>query len=435
MGRIRLNHLYIAGTALAIAFTMVIAEVYYVQVADIEPEVNRSTTLYCDLIYQQPVPGNARHATTISLQTVRDIFYPLTSPQCVSASFGASWWKMRIRLSDGVRHYAANCISTDPAYFDMYRFHFLEGRPFLWDEMDSRQRVAVITRDLADKVFGKDQEAVGRTMSINNYDWQVVGVVEAPPIVATHCLYELFVPYMAEGLLAVAHMPLEAMPFDITMVVPHDRRDAFNREIAEAEARYNASLQQYDGDVYGVTPAPADFHQSISNHYQHVWDDISLTFDTPLEWGESDAQLLWFIIPSILLLLIVPALNLSGMVAAGMQTRLSELALRRAFGARRSRLLWEVLTDNLRLTLVGGAIGLVVAWVAIYFSRSWIFTLFLYDEQNYSGTTFLTSEMLFAPAIFLITLIICIVLNTLAALLPALLTMRKPIVESLNQKQ
>ena len=34
--------MYVAGTALAIAFVMLIAEVYYVKVADITPEVNRS---------------------------------------------------------------------------------------------------------------------------------------------------------------------------------------------------------------------------------------------------------------------------------------------------------------------------------------------------------------------------------------------------------
>ena len=40
--------MYIAGTALAVAFVMLIAEVYYVKVADIAPEVRRSTTYYLD---------------------------------------------------------------------------------------------------------------------------------------------------------------------------------------------------------------------------------------------------------------------------------------------------------------------------------------------------------------------------------------------------
>ena len=38
--------MYIAGTALAVAFVMLIAEVYYIKMADIAPEVNRSKTYY-----------------------------------------------------------------------------------------------------------------------------------------------------------------------------------------------------------------------------------------------------------------------------------------------------------------------------------------------------------------------------------------------------
>nr|MCR5180566.1 ABC transporter permease [Bacteroidaceae bacterium] len=40
--------IYIAGTALAIAFTMVMAVVYYIKLAPIYPEVNRARTVYFD---------------------------------------------------------------------------------------------------------------------------------------------------------------------------------------------------------------------------------------------------------------------------------------------------------------------------------------------------------------------------------------------------
>ncbi|MBO7591336.1 MAG: ABC transporter permease, partial [Prevotella sp.] len=42
--------MYIAGTALAVAFVMLIAEVYYVKVADIAPESRRSTTYWLDCL-------------------------------------------------------------------------------------------------------------------------------------------------------------------------------------------------------------------------------------------------------------------------------------------------------------------------------------------------------------------------------------------------
>ena len=55
--------MYIAGTALAVAFVMLIAEVYYVKVADIAPESRRSTTYWLDLagLLRVPEQGFAVH--------------------------------------------------------------------------------------------------------------------------------------------------------------------------------------------------------------------------------------------------------------------------------------------------------------------------------------------------------------------------------------
>lgn len=55
--------IYIVGTALAIAFTMVIAVVYYAKLADIAPEVNRSRTVY--------VKGMAKRAVNDTLRWQR----------------------------------------------------------------------------------------------------------------------------------------------------------------------------------------------------------------------------------------------------------------------------------------------------------------------------------------------------------------------------
>ena len=44
-------------------------------------------------------------------------------------------------------------------------------------------------------------------------------------------------------------------------------------------------------------------------------------------------------------------------------------------------------------------------------------------------------EMLFSPLIFVIGLAVCIVLNLMAALIPAWLSLRNPIVESMNEKK
>ena len=71
----------------------------------------------------------------------------------------------------------------------------------------------------------------------------------------------------------------------------------------------------------------------------------------------------------LLVLLLVPALNLSGMIASRMENRLAEMGVRKSFGAGRRALLSQVMWENLLLTLAGGILGLVLAWVIMYTMR------------------------------------------------------------------
>ena len=77
--------IYIAGTALAIAFTMVMAVVYYAKLADIEPEVNRSRTVYVtmraylkeEFMYLDKEFGGNYRDKTFSDTLIRKWFYEM----------------------------------------------------------------------------------------------------------------------------------------------------------------------------------------------------------------------------------------------------------------------------------------------------------------------------------------------------------------------
>ena len=79
--------IYITGTALAIAFTMVIAVVYYAKLADIEPEVNRSRTVYVLGMRMTYKDGSSDDWTRdyYDPTKVKEWLYPLKSAEFVSA--------------------------------------------------------------------------------------------------------------------------------------------------------------------------------------------------------------------------------------------------------------------------------------------------------------------------------------------------------------
>ena len=133
-------------------------------------------------------------------------------------------------------------------------------------------------------------------------------------------------------------------------------------------------------------------------------------------------------------LLLVPAVSLSGLADSRMERRLAEMGARRAFGAPRSALMGQVLTENLLYTLLGGALGLLFSFAVAYGAREWIFKI----GKGFTAGPMAGVEQSFPldgllnPWVFLIALAVCFVLNLMSTLWPAWRAARRPIVESLN---
>jgi len=407
--------MYIAGTALAVAFVMLIPEVYYVKVADIAPEVHRSTTyyLYGYTMKKDPLSiGDIRH------EDFRDLFQKMQTPTCVTAIMENIWRpyeSFSMKLADGIHDRTVRMKMTEPGFFRLYQFRFTEGAPFTQDDFDSGRRMVVVTEEIAKQTHG----AVGSTISIDNHDYRICGVVETPSVLAERCAADVWCPYAAEGWLDEWSVKFHEVPVMLYFSVPADRRNDFLQELKAVEARYNALHKD----------APVGVSARLYSHYDWIAKELTDMFEA---WGKG---LFWYIVPSILMLLLVPALNLSGMVAARMERHLPEMAVRKAFGAKRRTLLGQIIMENLVLTLIGGIVGLCIAWMALYVWRDWVFIIFAYGNTTYNAVPILKGEMFFGPAVFAIALLVCCVLNILAATLPAWLSLRKPIVESMMIKK
>lgn len=409
--------MYICGTALAIAFTMLIAEVFYIKVADIAPEVNRSKTYYLEAMRLREIPNQLPYP---KLADFRDLFQKMQTPDCVTA---VMWYSSSngdyMKLSDGRNDRAVKLIVTEPGFFRFFQFRFTEGAPFTQDDFDSGRRNVVITEEIREVLFGKDKEAVGNTIKVNYLEYRICGVVETPSQLTERCVADIYIPAAADGLLANWGTGYENQSCRVFFSVPSAKREAFMQELKEVEARYNS---MHPDQLVDMT-------NRLMSHYAGVWWNLGFLFSAV---GNS---LIWYVASGILLLLIVPAINLSGMVASRMERRLPEMAIRKAFGAKRRTLLWQIVMENLMLTLIGGAVGLCLAWAALYDWRDWLFYTFSNNRDLYGTVPILKGEMFFGPAVFLIALIVCCTLNVLAATLPAWLSLRKPIVESMMKKR
>lgn len=77
------------------------------------------------------------------------------------------------------------------------------------------------------------------------------------------------------------------------------------------------------------------------------------------------------------ILLIVPAINLSSMTQSRLRQRVSEIGVRRAFGSTRAELMGQIIAENLVVTLLAGIVGLLLS-VALH---TWATLCFLHRSS------------------------------------------------------
>lgn len=416
--------LYIVGTGLAIAMTVIVAVVYYVKLAPIYPEENRKNTLYLTHVSFKSEQESRTYQSALSYRALQEWIYPLKNVVAVSARFSNAM-DYYVQPADRSGDFRPALKLVDPAFFRIYALQFLEGHPFTEADLASGIHTAVISDDLARRLFGATEGVVGRSFSMDYVNYRVCGVVRGASFLTRKSYAQVYAPYSIEANYkdpVVSSFPYCGL-FDVTFLVKDNAQaKALRAEIKDLTRRVNA---QYKGQwQMELWEQPTSHALSVFKEYPA---DTSFS-----SWKVAGRMMLW-----VLVLLLVPSLNLNGLIASRMESRLPEMGVRKSFGASRSALLSQVMWENFFLTLVGGLLGLLVAWIMLYVGRGWIFMLFDSWPMDIpeGANLYVSGEMLFAPVVFLIAFLLCLVLNLLSALWPAWMSLRKPIVYSLYEKR
>lgn len=411
--------LYILGTGLAIALVMVLAVLYYIKVGDIYPEKHRSRMMVALSAHVQD-RENASYNTTwcYSIPFIKECFYPLEGVEAVTAITVA---KAALAKSEQMkRPLSVMRKLTDTAFWEVFDFNFVAGKPFTEADFRSGLPVAVISEGLARRVFGQT-DAVGSELDLNHRKYRVCGVVKSPSYAMKLTYADVWLPYTSDASVSGSSYYDVIGDFQVAILL-HSASDA---------GRVKACVDEY---VRKFNLLPHDGYQLLM-HGQPYMHWKSLFYKNGME--ELDyIKILREIGVWLVLLLLVPALNLSGMIASRMEGRLAEMGVRKAFGATRGRLFSQIVWENLLLTTLGGVLGLVLSFVMLLLAQGWVLTmldggtkLLPNDVQG------ITWDMLFNPSVFAFTFLLCLVLNLLSALVPAYLSLKKDIVYSLNKQK
>jgi putative ABC transport system permease protein len=238
---------------------------------------------------------------------------------------------------------------ADAPYWRVHDFRFLEGSPFTASDIDGNRRVAVINDSLRHVLFG-DGPAVGRELNLNGNMTRVAGVVPNVPITRLSAYADVWTPLPP---------PSDAQ-----------RKELFGDLSVVVLAKSSADIPVIQHEFAArVKRLPIDDPRNY-NELRANLDPIAMLMARRLSGGErvGERAPMYAVIGVIVLTLLfmtLPALNLITLNLSRILERASEVGVRKAFGAPRRALVGQFIVENVVLTLIGGALAFVLAFVAL----------------------------------------------------------------------
>lgn len=412
---------YIVGTGLSISMVMLLAILYNIKVGDIYPETNRNRMLVAPTVHMQNTENKNWNTTwRYSGIFVRECFYSLEGVEAVTAITDANSWAVKI---SGTKHSLSTVVKlTDTGFWKVFDFSFICGKGFTESDFQSGICSAVISEDLAQRVFGKT-EVVGEYLQLNYSDYRVCGVVKSPSYAMNLSYAQVWIPYTCIPRFVEENSMWDVIgPFQVAILLSS----------AGDAARVKAQVDEY---VRKFNAIPHENYKLVMHDQPYLYWK-TLFYDNDME----DLDFLMLVRQMglwLLMLLLVPALNLSGMISSRMERRLPEMGLRKAFGATGKRLFSQIIYENFLLTGLGGVLGLIISFSMVVFAKDWL--LIMLDGGRKAlpnGVQMgITTDMLFNPTVFILAFVVCVLLNLFSALIPAYVALRKDIVYSLSKQK
>jgi predicted permease len=279
-------------------------------------------------------------------------------------------------------------------FFSVFGVTPLKGRGFRPEEdRPGAPAVVVISEQFWRDHLNSDPQVLNRTLTLDGKQHTIVGVMPASfrfpsrKPVAMWAIYTLNSPVARPpyALLAIGRL-----------------KPAINLRTAEAE------LNNIAAQVNAQYPSSEELVAEMKPMKDWMVGDISTA--------------LLVLLGAIGLLLLIVIVNVANLLLARATARQSEVALRMALGATRMRVVRQLLTESAVLSLLGGALGLLLAFVAV---RAFL--------AFGPGQLSRLEEVGINPGVLLFTFVICVGSGILFGLAPALETSRPSLSDPMKE--
>ena len=396
----------VIGTALSIFLIMIVVMMQAVKVEPFAPESNRDRILYGKYLHLQWDNGSDG-SSSADYPTTKQFYGDLKSAETTTIYTGAFTQPVAVAGKSPLMRYVK---STDGEFWKVFDYRFIAGAPY--DTSARQGNFAVISESVARELYGTS-DAVGREILINDWPFQVSGVVADATPLAREGYSEIFIPLSQRQI-----QPGENhFGWEIFAAILARSPQDFPAIRAEVQARKQAFDLQLREEGIKLVDHGSPFTQ----------EEILTIKGSNGDSGAEDERRARYILYAILLL--VPAINLSTMTQSSLRRRRSEIGVRRAFGATRPEIIRGILAENLMVTLAGGVAGLLLSALFGYFFSDMLFGI------NYISRHIDVSwGMILNWKVFLTALLFCFLLNLLSSGIPAWRASRVNPVDAINSR-
>ncbi|HMV83591.1 MAG TPA: ABC transporter permease [Blastocatellia bacterium] len=248
--------------------------------------------------------------------------------------------------ADAPAHLSGQVVTAE--LFDVLKTQPLLGRNFT--RADEKlggadvARAAIISHALWQKRFGADPKVIGRALTLNQKQFQIIGVAKPG-----------------------FQFPIQADPVEI-WVTPAEDAESLEGKQPVTERRGYRLLESVGRLKPGVTIAAAQAEMKLlaANLEKEYPDNntnqsaIVLPFHRDLVANSREPLLI--LLAAVSCVLLIACANVANLMLARAAARHKEIAVRTALGAGRGRIIRQLLTESLLLSLGGGLLGLMLAW-------------------------------------------------------------------------